>query len=779
MGPSLLSFEDFLLKFVKINHHRVHVADEKMSLYLLFLLIHRKHKRLLDGKKNVAEIVGELYTFFLHVKKCGLGPERAMGFLTSHLEDPGLLDLFEDYQKHLQELHYFDPADLYLATINALKTPSFKWFNGVDHLYLSKIYPLHAGHREILRLLKNTLPELKIHVFYDEDHRRKDDLLSQSYEDLGALSDHEEHFAGTNQLERAILECPSPNQEISFTIAEIKKLIRAGIPPHAITIACSLRYEILTKLILKRHGIPYSVNFTLKVAEFLPPPTNLESLTANEYFPTNLINLAKQENIFAINKLQALNALSEHQEKIQFLQSVFSNLCQDIPKKVHADFLDVLQQSLGFNAGSDQHEVTLMDFNRALPHSDRYVFLLGLSIENISFQGNQTLYSPYLYVRREFAELLNFPTYQYKIAIENLKQLIATTPHLTITRALKDFSGKPTTPIPFENIDFKTTIYNEENISPRIRLDKNFVPTTKLKFSLSEIQRYIDCPYQYYASHHLKLEAIEKEGMEPPPDTRGSFAHQALEKFFKIHFELYVAALKNEEDENKLLKLLDVFLCDESTSFEKFKTFEPKLTAAFTKRLSKAVSGLLREEIRAHRESKKVTLPKNMEWALEHNGKPGWNLKTKHGTVPLPGRIDRLDVDETGRAFTVIDYKTGKPPTTTDIRDGVQIQLPVYMMAVESDLYPGFSPSGGFYYQFREAKVEGFAVKGSPDAKFVHHRRHVPEDEWEDIKVKVKNRIETAVDGILQGHFAPAPRSEDLCDYCDYKRICGYKAKSE
>lgn len=779
MGSCLLSFDDFLLKLAKLNYHRVHVADEKMSLYLLFLLIHHKHTSLLDGGKNANDIVGELYAFFLHVKKCGLGPERIRSFLTPHLDNPRLLDLFEDYQKHLRELHYFDPADLYLAALSALKAPGFKWFSGVEHVYLSKIYPLHAGHREILRLLKNALPKLKIYVFYDEDHRREDDLLSLAYEDLGTLSDHEEHFTGPGRLERTLLECPSPNQEIRFTIAEVKKLIGLGVAPHAITIACGPRYETLLKLILQRHGIPHSVNLMLKTADVLPPPARLKSFIADKHFPTNLIGLAKRENVFATRKLQALNALEGHQEKIRFLQSVFSNLCQNVPSKAHADFLDFLQQNLSFNAGSDQHEVALTDLNRALPQNDRHVFLLGLSFENISFRSDQTLYSPYLYVRREFAELLNFPTYQYKIAIENLRQLITTTPHLTITRALKDFSNKPTTPIPFENFDFKIATYNEEDVSPRLLAAKNFTPITKLKFSLSEIQRYIDCPYQYYASRHLKLEEIKKDNMEPPPDVRGSFAHQALEKFFKIHSQLYVNALKNEDNETKLLHFLSTFLSDESATFEKFKTFEPELVTAFIKRLFKAVTGLLKEEIQAHRESKKTTILQKMEWEFEHNGQSGWHLKTKHGDVTITGRIDRIDVDETGNTFTVIDYKTGKPPNTAEIRDGIQIQLPVYMMAVESALYPGFTPSGGFYYQFREAKIEGFAIKGSSDAKFVHHRRHVTERAWEDIKAKVKTHIEDAVGGILQGHFAPAPRSEDLCGHCDYKRICGYKVKTK
>ena len=56
------------------------------------------------------------------------------------------------------------------------------------------------------------------------------------------------------------------------------------------------------------------------------------------------------------------------------------------------------------------------------------------------------------------------------------------------------------------------------------------------------------------------------------------------------------------------------------------------------------------------------------------------------------GRIDRIDINESAAAFSVIDYKrkrgSGARRLKTDIMAGRHFQLPIYLMAAD-DLYPG------------------------------------------------------------------------------------------
>ena len=52
--------------------------------------------------------------------------------------------------------------------------------------------------------------------------------------------------------------------------------------------------------------------------------------------------------------------------------------------------------------------------------------------------------------------------------------------------------------------------------------------------------------------------------------------------------------------------------------------------------------------------------------------------------LKLRGRIDRVDLVQTPwPAFRVIDYKSGSVPTSTEVKFGEMLQLPLYAMAVQ------------------------------------------------------------------------------------------------
>jgi len=53
--------------------------------------------------------------------------------------------------------------------------------------------------------------------------------------------------------------------------------------------------------------------------------------------------------------------------------------------------------------------------------------------------------------------------------------------------------------------------------------------------------------------------------------------------------------------------------------------------------------------------------------------------------VKIIGKIDRVDVSEDGSLCFVIDYKTGRLPAISDIGRGLSLQLPVYIMALDQE----------------------------------------------------------------------------------------------
>lgn len=136
--------------------------------------------------------------------------------------------------------------------------------------------------------------------------------------------------------------------------------------------------------------------------------------------------------------------------------------------------------------------------------------------------------------------------------------------------------------------------------------------------------------------------------------------------------------------------------------------------------------------------------------------------------------MDRIDICRNGKNFAVIDYKTGNPPAVSDLKTGKAIQLPLYLMAIQKLLYPDFQPSGAFFYSLKENEMKGFTLNPSADTDLMHKRSQIDYDQWETIQQTVITKVNSAVDGIYSGNFDPKPIDTKLCQFCDYRRICGY-----
>ena len=62
------------------------------------------------------------------------------------------------------------------------------------------------------------------------------------------------------------------------------------------------------------------------------------------------------------------------------------------------------------------------------------------------------------------------------------------------------------------------------------------------------------------------------------------------------------------------------------------------------------------------------------------NGKPLYLTLSDGSDVSLIGRVDRIDSD--GEHAFITDYKSGTPPTGSAMEQGLDLQLPVYLLAV-------------------------------------------------------------------------------------------------
>ena len=84
-----------------------------------------------------------------------------------------------------------------------------------------------------------------------------------------------------------------------------------------------------------------------------------------------------------------------------------------------------------------------------------------------------------------------------------------------------------------------------------------------------------------------------------------------------------------------------------------------------------------------------------IEWDFGRNGSAPLVLEVNGGKIYLNGRIDRIDSD--GNGIFVTDYKRSQTPSGSELTAGLDLQIPVYLMALAA-LEPQSKVLGGGYY---------------------------------------------------------------------------------
>jgi hypothetical protein len=147
--------------------------------------------------------------------------------------------------------------------------------------------------------------------------------------------------------------------------------------------------------------------------------------------------------------------------------------------------------------------------------------------------------------------------------------------------------------------------------------------------------------------------------------------------------------------------------------------------------------------------------------------------------VQLTGQVDRIDVGRVGErvVFNVIDYKTSAHAAVKEpeILAGRQIQLPLYVMAVEQLLggQQAAALSAGFWSVRGKGFGGGASRNGGPLS--IHDVRDgvlVPAARWEETREKLVARIGEIIASIRRGWFPVFNDNQDCTTGCDLRTIC-------
>ncbi|MBR1648077.1 MAG: PD-(D/E)XK nuclease family protein [Alphaproteobacteria bacterium] len=175
----------------------------------------------------------------------------------------------------------------------------------------------------------------------------------------------------------------------------------------------------------------------------------------------------------------------------------------------------------------------------------------------------------------------------------------------------------------------------------------------------SDIERLINNPYDIYASKILKLK--RKRDILPPPDAAdmGTIVHSMLEDFYKEY------PVENPQNSEEIMLNIGIKKLDEHE-------IAPEIRAFWLPRIKKIVKWvLLMDENSYDLMQKKHTI-------CEISGH--FIIKNKDKEFTIAAKADRIDViknTEGDDEIYIIDYKTGRSHTLTEMKKGCAPQLPI------------------------------------------------------------------------------------------------------
>jgi ATP-dependent helicase/DNAse subunit B len=260
-----------------------------------------------------------------------------------------------------------------------------------------------------------------------------------------------------------------------------------------------------------------------------------------------------------------------------------------------------------------------------------------------------------------------------------------------------------------------------------------YVRSRTARVSPSGLEKYLQCPFQYFTQHVLHLEkAPERPEKRLNPLVTGIIVHAVLKEWWTERQDV-------------------------TTLFE--RVFAEQLESAHIP------GGYLTERARNELLDDLLRFTSEDAWP-----RAGFTSDTEIGfTLPLEGvevkgRIDRMDVAADGSAY-VIDYKYSVAASVkAKLKDETLLQAPLYLMAAE---HLQKRPLGMFYAGVKGELVYAGWAHG-PVAGVAPDGLPMPEGWLES----ARERTLEIVREIRAGRVEALPADLKKCAYCDARDVC-------
>jgi ATP-dependent helicase/nuclease subunit B len=283
---------------------------------------------------------------------------------------------------------------------------------------------------------------------------------------------------------------------------------------------------------------------------------------------------------------------------------------------------------------------------------------------------------------------------------------------------------------------------------------------TTRPYSLSALQRFSACPYQFVLSSMFRLQPLDVP--EPlqrmDPLTRGSLFHEIQARFFReleASGRLPITPATIDAARETLTLVID------DVAGRAHDELVPAVERVWVDEVA-SITRDLRAWLEYLARDGDEWLPKYFEFGFgevpgERDARSVRDPVTLQGGFKLKGAIDLIEEHRKTKVLRVTDHKTGRKPERIEkvtIGGGAVLQPVLYAMAVEAALDQPVYCGRLFYC----------TSAGS------FHEHPIPLDErTRGAGLEVLQVIDRAVE---HGFLAAAP-TEDACGRCDFRPVCG------
>ena len=352
------------------------------------------------------------------------------------------------------------------------------------------------------------------------------------------------------------------------------------------------------------------------------------------------------------------------------------------------------------------------------------------------------------------------------------------------------------------NYTNKAEQINKENV------DKLY--GTTLKTSISQLEKYKECPFSFHLKYGLKLKEAEEFKLKSI-DT-GSFMHDVVDTFFEEVKQEDLKTLTKEEIQKIVYEIIEQKL---NLKKNAIFTSTPKFIV-LTNRLKKVISESIYYIVYQMQNSDFNILGNEVEFTK------------KIDNIEITGKIDRIDCaeNEEGSFIRIIDYKSSsKSLDLNKMVSGLQIQLLTYIDIMTEQTNK--EPVGMLYFNLIEPIIsknknlsdeeieeeirKAFRMKGLilSDIKIIKMMDNkleagaskiipvaldksgeisktrssvITKEEFTSLQKKIRKLIKQISEEILNGNIEIKPtynakQKKATCEYCPYKTICGFNPK--